>query len=148
MASTKGEFALTLKGTTYRFKLGTSALIELQEMVSTPTRVVPIEEILIQVHIGRIKYMRAFLWAGLQKHHAGMTLEDVSDLLDESSEAEIGRLLRDLGLTVQPAPEDSKELGATGKKRPRTARGRRPGTGENSTSPPVVPASAEPSLTT
>lgn len=170
MASTKGEFQVRLNSSDYTFKLGTSALIELQEVlkppdvkhviknkdgqeveVSIPSPVPKIEEILIGVQQGRLKYVRAFLWAGLQKYHSGKTLEDVSDLIDEASEAEVAKLLRDLGMTVQPDPADVAELSVSkgrGKdKRPRKAR-RPSGTGANSTSQPEPPALSEPSLTT
>lgn len=151
MASNKGEFSVRLNGSDYTFKLGTSALIELQEMLSTRDQVVKIEDILVGVMQGRLKYVRAFLWAGLQKYHAGKTLEDVSDLVDESSELEIAKLLRDLGMTVQPDPADVAELSVSkgrGKdKRPRKAR-RPSGTGANSISQPEPQASTEPSLQT
>lgn len=146
MSSTKGEFALTLKGAVYKFKMGTTALIELQEMLSTPTNVLRIEDILHQVQMGRVKFVRAFLWAGLQKYHDGMTLEDVSDLLDESSEPEVAKLLMDLGMTTVPAPADAREL--AGGKRPQKARRRNRGNGAISVSPHVSPGSAEPTLGT
>ena len=135
VASTKGEFSLTLSGKTYTFKLGTAALIELQEMWSTPERTESIEEILFNVQIGRLKYIRSFLWAGLQKHHPNTTMDQVDDLLDEASEEEVKALLADLGLSMQPDPKDAKEL--IGSKRPRTAPGRRTsGTGGNSATRP------------
>lgn len=145
MASSKGEFTLRLKGQEYRFKLGTSALIALQELVSPPERTLPIEEILIGVSQGRLKFVRAMLWAGIQKHHEGTTLEDVSDLIDEASDVEIKKLLRDLGWTMQPDPKDVEELGAGKQKRPRKAR-RPNGTGAKSTSQPGPQGSAGPSL--
>lgn len=147
MASSKGEFSIRLNEQDYTFKLGTSALIELQEMLSTAEHVVKIEDILAGVMSGRLKYVRAFLWAGLQKYHDGMSLSDVSDLIDEASEPEVAKLLSDLGMTVQPDPKDVEELKAGKGKRPRKAR-RPSGTGAKSTSHPEPPGSAGPSLTT
>lgn len=183
----KGELDLTLAGKTYRFKLGTSALIELQEAFSTPETaarlhaqaeavrlrsalakhgrhfkdctkevcvcglaaalngtvgsptVAPIPEILDEVMKGRVKYVRSFLWAGLRRFHAALTLEDVSDMLDESDEQEIKRLLRDLNLTTAPDPKDVKELNEGTRRNPLKAQTRRTrGTGASSTSKPAA----------
>lgn len=129
----KGEIDLTIAGTTYTFKLGTAALIALQESVSAPPQIESVESIWAQIARGRIKYVRALLWAGLQKFHRGITLDQVDDLLDDATQDEVQRLLSDLGLTTQPAPEDMKELSEGVTKRPRKARAIR-GTGGNSTS--------------
>lgn len=135
----KGEIGLTLGGTTYRFKLGTHALIELQELFSTPQRMAPIEEIFGEVSKGRLKYVRGFLWAGLRKFHSEMTQADVEDVLDEASEPEVNALLAALGLTTQPDPKDLKELRAGAKRNPRKAQSRSTrGTGGNSTSKPAA----------
>lgn len=134
----KGEVGLTLNGTDYTFKLGTNALVELQEMVSASGTVEPIEAIWQQIGLGRVKYIRALIWAGLQKFHTGTTLDQVDDLLDSASEPEIQRLLSDLGLTTVPAKEDAKELseGGSKKRNPRTAR-KTAGTGGTSSSTPA-----------
>lgn len=97
--------------------------------------IAPLEGILHQVFSGRMKYIAAYLWAGLKRFHPEVTLPDVMDLLDSASMEEVQQLLRDLGLSMQPAPEDAKELsqGVTKKKNPRKARPK-PGAGENSIS--------------
>lgn len=135
----KGEVAFTFGGVLYRFKLGTHALIELQELFSTPQRVAPIEEIFGEVSKGRLKYIRGFLWAGLRKFHPETTQADVEDLLDEATELEVQALLVSLGLTTQPDPKDLKELRAGAKRNPRKAQTQSTrGTGGNSTSKPAV----------
>lgn len=137
--SQKGEIPLTLAGVSYTFKMGTSALIELQEAFSTPTKVAAIPDIFNEVNKGRIKYVRAFLWAGLRKFHPTVTLEDVSDMLDACDETEIATLLRRLGVTTQPDPKDIKELQEGVARNPPTAQTRRTrGTGGNSTSKPAA----------
>lgn len=185
----KGEVDLTLAGKTYTFKLGTSALIELQEAFSTPDAaarlhaqteavrlraalakhgrhpkectkdacvcglaaaldgtlgdpsVAPIPGILDEVSKGRVKYVRAFLWAGLRRYHPGVTLEDVSDLLDASGEEEVRRVLQKLNLTTMPDPKDAAELAKGKAKNPPQARTKRTrGTGANSTSRPASPS--------
>lgn len=181
----KGEVGLTLGGTTYTFKLGTAALIELQELCSTPELVVrqhaeaearrlhtalmtfgrhakgcagspcacgfaaalaatptrpsvaSIEDIIAEVTRGRLKYVRAFLWAGLQTFHPGTTLGQVDELLDSADEAEVRKLLHQLGLTTAPDPVDVEELrkGVAGNGNPPKARATRArGTGGSSSS--------------
>lgn len=130
----KGEVDMTLGGKRYTFKLGTNALIEAQELLSTPTRLVSIDEMRVGLQAGRLKYIQVLLWAGLQKFHAGMTVEDVNDMLDAANEGEIRVLLNGLGLTMVPSPEDVKELKeGVAKKNSRKVRARR-GTGGNSSS--------------
>lgn len=107
----KGEFALTMGGTVYTLKLGTSALIELQELLGTPEHAPTMQELVIEVVNGRAKYIRAFIWAGLRKYHPEVTLEAVSDLLDDTSEAEAKAVLRALGVSTQPDTKDVQALG-------------------------------------
>ncbi len=181
----KGEVDFQLGGESYRFKLGTNALIELQECFAdtetvarmhaeaetaqlktallkygshqgackgTPCQcglkaalfttngkgsVPPVEAIVKEVQSGRLKYVRAFLWAGLLKFHPGMTQDRVSDLIDDANESEVKKLLFTLGLTTQPDPADVKELmEGTTKANPRKARTKR-GSGAASGSTPV-----------
>jgi len=106
----KGEVSLTLSGTTYTCKLGTQALIEAQEALSTPARLVTLEEMQAGMLAGRVKFIQVMLWASLQKYHPGLTLEDVNDLLDGADEQEVRVLMGALGLTMRPAPEDATEL--------------------------------------
>jgi hypothetical protein len=138
--SDKGEVGLTLGGKDYRFKLGTSALIQLQEEFSTADKIASLDDILNEVNKGRLKYVRAFLWAGLQRFHPGTTLEDVSEILDEADESEVVKLLRALGLTTQPDPKDVAELSKGVKSNPQMARARKRGTGGNSSSRPDASA--------
>lgn len=186
----KGEITLTFGGTAYRFKLGTSALIDLQEFFSTPDvtarlaaeaearrlrdalaqfgrhadacrpakgctcgyaaavadapvrpSVASIEDIIREVSGGRLKYVRAFLWAGLQQFHRGTTLDDVSAILDEADEHEVRTLLHQMGLTTAPDPRDVEELKKDAPADPRRAQVKtRRGTGGSSKSRPAASA--------
>ena len=137
----KGEVDLSLAGQTWTFKLGTGALIELQELVSKAEgSLVPIERIFQDAARGRVSSIRAILWAGLRKYHGDRTLTDVEDLLDAASPAEIQALLGDLGATTQPDQADLDTLGVAevpGKGHPRKARAVASGTGEGFTSTPA-----------
>lgn len=136
-----GDVDLTLGGHTYTLRLGTGALIALQEHMSTADgRVVPLEDIFAQAMQGRVLAIRAVLWAGLRKHHPGVELAGVEDMLDAATEAEIKTLLAGLAATARPDPADVAALGVAKKVgRPRTARGMR-GTGGDSISTPVASA--------
>ena len=145
MANTqKGEVDFVLDGRTFTFRLGTGALIELQEHVSKLEGAqAALEQIFLDAARGRVLAIRAVLWAGLRKHHPEVTLEGVEDLLDAASPDEIQALLGNLGATTVPDPADLRTLGvsAPAGDRPQTARGRRAGgTGVGSTSTPVASA--------
>lgn len=149
----RGEFSIALGGEVYVLKLGTAALVEFQEHFATAEGAPDIATLLAEVKRGRLKYVRALLWAGFRKHHPDVTLEAVDDLIDAADPAEIGRLLGHLGTSTQPAPADLAALGippnGTGP-RPtpappetgRQARKRkaRPSGGTRSTVPPGAPA--------
>jgi hypothetical protein len=133
----KSTVEMVLGGTRYTFMWGTKAIREMQELLSTPEHLVSPEEIFAELKRGRLKFVCAFIWAGLQKHHPHITLADADDVLDGASEEEVQKLLRDFGLSLTPAPDDMKELSEGVKKNPRQARAKR-GTGGNSSSMPVA----------
>ena len=154
--SQRGEFELRLGGVAYTLKLGTAALVEFQESLATPDGVVPdIASAMAEVKRGRLKYVRAMLWAGLRKHHRELTIEAVDDLIDASDPAEVGQLLGSLGASTQPSRADLEALGIDpngngarptaappdeGTGRQSRKRKARMSGGGRSTSPPVAPA--------
>jgi hypothetical protein len=139
VSSTKGEFIATLKGQSYTFRMGTRALEDLQELLSPPGQVIPLEAIIKDVLQWRLKYVRAFLWAGLRKYHPQITMDDLEGMLDESDEREVQILLSKLGLTTVPDEKDVKELGGGKVANPPEAQARRKrGTGVSSRSKPAV----------
>lgn len=132
--SERGEFGLTLGGRQLKFKMGTSALIEFQEVFAAKGTSPPtIPELMRHVIDNRLKYVRAFLWAGLQRYHPDIGIEDVSTLLDEADPAEITALIGNLGGSTVPDPHDMAAIG--GKANPPKAQARtKAGTGARSTS--------------
>ena len=130
----RNEFEWVVGANRYVLRVGMDALIELQEYFSTPEKLVEVEEIVRQIESGRLKYVRAAIWACLQSHHPGMSLEDASALVDQSDETTVRMLLRKLGMTTRPDAKDAAEL-MEGQSRPPKAQGRTRGTGGNSSSP-------------
>lgn len=109
--SQKGEFALTMGGTAYTLKIGTAALVRLQERFGTPEHVPTIMELQREVVRGRALYIQAFMWAGLQRYHPEVTFDEVGDLIDDTEEADLRPLLEALGVTLVPDPADVQALG-------------------------------------
>lgn len=132
-----GFVRMTLGGEEYRFVWGTLAIREMQEVLSTPDHLVSPDEIFREIKRNRLKYICALVWGGLLKHHPGITLKDVDDILDSATDAEMQALVKEFGLDLAPDPADAKELSKGVKKNPRTAQAKR-GTGEHSTSKPAV----------
>lgn len=142
---------LTLGGQSYTLKLGTGALIELQEACTTSSTdekgvvsedVPSVERIFAEVSRGRLKFVRAFLWAALRKYHGAMTIDAVNDLLDAATEDEVRRMLTVLGYSAQPDPADVQAIGAGGNGNPPPAQTIRPrrkrGTGAGAIASPVA----------
>lgn len=136
----KGEFECALSGKVYRFRFGTDALAEMQELLSPPGEVLDIDTMLRDVLRRRVKYIKAFLWASLRCYHPEVSLSDMADLLDNSEPSEIEALVAELGLTAVPDKKDLEAL--TDGQRPQKAQAtkRRRGTGASSTSTHAVSA--------
>lgn len=132
MALDKAEVVMVLGGKPYTFMWGTRAIREMQEHLSTPEHLVSPEEIFAELKRKRLKYLCAFIWSGLLKHHPHTKVEDADDILDSATEEEIATLLREFGLSLTPDQKDAKELTAGVKRNPPKARAKR-GTGGNST---------------
>lgn len=134
----KAEVVMALGGTSYTFVWGTRAIREMQELLSTPEHLVTPTEIFFELKRGRVKFVCAFIWAGLLKHTPGVTHDDADDILDKSTDAEIKALLKRFGISLTPAPEDVQELAEGVQKNPRKARATR-GTGAKSNSKRASP---------
>jgi hypothetical protein len=146
----RGEFDLTLGGTSYRFRLGAEALIAFQEQFRVNGDAPSVRELLRQYQRESLVHIRALLWAGLREHHPDITLTGVADLIDAAAPSEIQAVLGGMADSTQPDPADVAALGLDGNGRPpaaqaegtgRQARKRkaRASTGAPSISPPVAP---------
>jgi len=126
---------MTLGGKTYEFLWGTRAIREMQEFLSTPDKLVSLDEILAQIRAKRLHYMCAFVWAGLLKHNPEIKFTDVDEIMDSATEAELEALRREFFGGLTPSQADLHELGTGRKKNPRKARAKA-STGVNSISTP------------
>lgn len=145
MSIDRGEAEIILGGQRYRLKMGSGALIAMQERLSTSDHLIPVQDIFEGSARGRVLYTRTILWAALRKYHAEITETQIEDILDAASIEEVRDM--HLALTGQtlPDPRDVTDLedGARPLSRRRTRRvnGRAVGTGEGSTSTPDASAS-------
>ena len=133
----KGESTVEIGGRTYTLVIGMEEICALEEMVSRGGRDFTIVEILGLVQRGSLRFVRALLWASLQRHHPKVTLADATTMVQQ-----MGGLMQamgklgDLFASMQPDPKDvpAEDKG----KRPQKARAH--GTGGRST--PKLVASA------
>lgn len=83
----RGEVPLTVGDRTLVLVLDFEAMVQLEDAMSTPDRVVSAYEVFLQIW-GRSKYppfkhARAALWAALRRKHPELTLQDVADLIEQ-----------------------------------------------------------------
>ena len=135
----RGIIDVQIDGRTYTFCLDLNALIELEEMFSTPERRVRFVEVLALAEAFSAKHLRAVFWAALRKHHPEMTVEDVGGIVNSVSMMDLQHVLTGANAGATPDPKDVQELNEGLRKRPRKAQTvRTNGTGESSTSRPAA----------
>lgn len=128
----RGEFDLTINGTTYTLTLKTAALMALQKHFSTPEITADLGDILQRIQARSLEHLVAGLWVAMLKYQPEMTFADTVNLLDDCDDwDQISAVFALLMSTTQPDTKDVAELQATA--RPRKARAKR-GTGGNGTS--------------
>lgn len=144
----KGEYSFEADGKRYTLAVTMNAMADLEEHFnSKDQKERTFEELTKEVEKGRAIYIRAFLWALLQRDHPEVVLKatpgsnhvDVSTLIERAGGVEVvGRILQEVAKASEPDPADVTELGvegatkATGKDPQRAGRG----TSDSSTSTP------------
>lgn len=98
----RGEVAIEVDGKAYTLKLGHNALATAEKLLGMGfQRVVTA---LNDPEQQSIHMLMVIVWAGLQRHHAGITLDDVGDMFDEAGDAYMGaRVTEALQLTFGKA---------------------------------------------
>lgn len=84
--ASKSEVALKIGESTYTLKFGRNAMASVESLFGGR----PFNEIAMEP---TVTVQRAMLWAALQRHHPGLDLLTVGDLLDEADDSEIGAKL-------------------------------------------------------
>jgi hypothetical protein len=109
-SSISDDFTLTLGGASYRFHWGLAEVIEMQERLTTPLEVPSVQDMDLGVRRGRLKYLRAMIFAGLREHQPLITEAKVTELMQQTTEDEMTALLAAFGYSVTPDPEDVEVL--------------------------------------
>lgn len=137
----KGEASLQIGDETYTLCLDLNAMAIIEEYFSTPTKDVQFYEAFAKLEKGGIRYTRAFIWAGLQKHHKGLSIEATGELIQRAGGLykfgdKLKAAVAEAGLATVPDKADLQELGVNvNASHPQKAR---PGRGARSTSKPAV----------
>ena len=134
----RGEVSITVGETTYTMVFNMGAMIAAEEKAEAIGMPLTWDEIVTKADKGSARCFRLFIWAMLHKHHRTLTLDQVSDLIDQvGGAAGMQRAVAAGHRGATPDPKDVQALGPA--PRPRKARAVN-GTGASSTSRPVASA--------
>ena len=112
--SVRGEVTIESGGQTYTLVMDTNAMVELEDVFSTPDKPVSFTDILMKVERGYMKYVRAFVWAALRRHHETMTLKDAGRFIEGAGGiVAFGQQLRRIAQATQPDKDDTVTAGTT-----------------------------------
>jgi hypothetical protein len=135
----KGEVSIEIDGETYTLALTLDAMCQLEDIFSTPQKVMTFQEVIDLADKGSTKHLRALIWAALQLHHPDLALADVSPLVQKAGGIAVFSLtfLR-LAKETFADPVDLEALGVKAGANPPQASGakRSRGTGARSISAP------------
>lgn len=136
-----GEVTWMVRDTPYTLVLRTAALSALQKRLSPAGQIIPLDQLLVELKRASdaqsVEHVVLLLWAALQKHHKGITEDQVIDLIDESGGiASLSHTLAALDRASAPDPEDVKEL-SRGANPPKARTRKAHGAGETSRSVPA-----------
>jgi hypothetical protein len=105
------ETTYKVRGTTYRLKLDSDAMIAMEAQASTPERPVFFHQVMELAKAGSWTHQRILVWASLQLHHPGITLKQAGDIMLESAAADMAASIRALAVAASPAQPDLDTLG-------------------------------------
>lgn len=101
--SLKGEVDLVAGETTYTLRMSINEIVQLETLLDMG--VMEISALLGEAENPRLTAWRAALWAALQCHHKGTTLDDAGEII---AQAGFGNVMAKVGEALQaafPAPE-------------------------------------------
>lgn len=114
----RGDVELRMAGKTFTLNIGLNAMALVEDLFSKPGHVVTWDYVFGPgLESGSILYIRGVLWAALQKHHPGLTVDHVGDLIEQEGltrfEATLKGALIRAGLFTIPDKADLEELGVS-----------------------------------
>jgi hypothetical protein len=86
-------------------------MVALEDLFSTPALDVNWDTIVKKVNGGSMRYVRAFIWAALRKHHADVTLQAAGELIDTVGLPGLNAQLQALAASTTPDARDLEVLG-------------------------------------
>lgn len=115
-----GEVSIQVGDKTYTMALTLDAMVALEDMFSTPQKVVTFQDVAEAADRGSVKHLRAMLWAVLQLHHPELTIKEISPLVQAAGGIrKMQSKFIELGKASTADPLDLDALGiATGKNPP------------------------------
>lgn len=139
---TKGEFTLDVGGERYTLVVDINACCAVESLLG-----VTYVQASMQIARGSITALRGLLWAALQRHHKGTTLEDAGEILQAIGVDTFTATLETVAAESTPDAGDLQVIGIQPKKEPDAAGPQKAdattrvrGIGKRSTEPPAVSA--------
>src|SRR5262245_46601839 len=131
----RGEVDVTVGDTTYTLALDLNAMCELEDVLSTPEHPISFQDVTRGMVASNMRYVRAFIWATLRRHHKEITLLGVSDLIQAAGGLEpFVSHIKDLMAFTRPDARDARALKEGGPTNGRPPEAAPSGTGTRSTS--------------
>jgi len=142
--SIRGEVTIESGGQLYPLVMDTNAMVEVEDVFSTPEKPVSFTDVLANMERGRMKYIRAFVWAALRRHHEHITLKETGRFIDGAGGiVAFSDQLRRIVRATQPDKDDTATAGETsedGRPTEAPAAERKRGHGARSIDSPVTSA--------
>lgn len=110
----KGEVNFRVGAKTYTLKFSSNALIDLEDVLGEDIQ--SVGGAMQAEGKGKLKVLRAMMWAGLQTHHEGLTTREAGDLMDGLGHALAGQKIAEAFALAFP-----KSGGGEGGPRPQEA---------------------------
>lgn len=131
----KGEVSLVIGDKTYTLALTLDAMVLLEEMFSTPEKMVVFSDVAALAERGSSKHIRALMWALFQAHHPEVAIKDVSRLVQQAGGiVGLSQTLESVLKTTSPDKRDVEALGVQNPPNAQAVAGVGAGTGASSTS--------------
>ena len=86
----RGEVSFEALGKSWTMKIGTGAMCEMEDTLGKGISEISQE---LSGKSVKLSLLRTIFWASLQRHHAGTTLQECEDIIDEIGVAEAGPLI-------------------------------------------------------